>query len=174
MKLSKILWKIIDGILLITVFSMLLVVILQVLGRSFGRSIPWSEEMTRNLFVWTVNFGMVVGFRNVDHARVTFIFDLFKPSKAKEYIQLGLYATSGLVFFSMLALWNFQMTFRQLRIGETSPALGIPMFWVTLPMGICSVLALVAIVETVFFDKHTRSRILMKDIELVADMEEMK
>ena len=151
-----------------------MIVILQVIGRSFGKSIPWSEEMTRNLFLWTVNFGMVVGFKNVDHARVTFIFDLFKKSKVKDTMQLTLYFLSALGFFSLLAIWNFQMTFRQFRIGESSPALGIPMFWVTMPMGICSVLALVATVETVFFDKNSRARILMSDIDLVAEMEELK
>lgn len=174
MKLLKILWKIIDVILFMTVFSMLMIVILQVIGRSFGKSIPWSEEMTRNLFLWTVNFGMVVGFKNVDHARVTFIFDLFKPSKIKDIIQLSLYLLSAVGFFSLLSIWNFQMTIRQFNIGETSPALGIPMFWVTLPMGVCSILALIAAVETVLINKSSRTRILMRDIDLVADMEELK
>lgn len=77
MKIAKTLWRIIDVILFITVLSMLVVVLMQVLGRTFGKSIPWSEEMTRNLFIWTVNFGMVVGFKNVDHARVTFVYDFF-------------------------------------------------------------------------------------------------
>lgn len=175
MKTTKTLWKIIDGILFITVASMLVIVFAQVLGRTFGKSIPWSEEMTRNLFVWTVNFGMVVGFRNVDHARVTFVFNFFKDSKVKKNIQLAIYLVSGVVFFSLLSAWNVQMTVRQFKIGEMSPALGIPMFWVTMPLGLCSILALFAIVETVFFDKQSRAKILMTDSEAVGEeLEKLK
>ena len=153
---------------------MLVVVLMQVLGRTFGKSIPWSEEMTRNLFIWTVNFGMVVGFKNVDHARVTFVYDFFKPSKVRDFIQIVIYLLSAVIFFTFLTIWNFQMSFRQLRIREISPALAIPMFWVTIPMGVCSVLALIAVFYTVFLDPDKRERILMKDLELVANMEELQ
>ncbi|MCF7934432.1 MAG: TRAP transporter small permease [Spirochaetia bacterium] len=156
MKFRDVLWKIIDGILFAEVLGMLIVVSIQIIGRLVGNSVAWSEEMTRNLFVWTINFGMVVGFRRAEHARVTFVYDLFPKTPLMKNIQLGIYMISCLLFFSVAAYWNAGMTIRQIGSGEMSPALGIPMFFVTLPLSLCSVLAIIAIIQSVLLDPETR------------------
>ena len=171
METKGLLWKIIDGILLLTVAGMLIVVTLQVFGRLVGKSVPWSEEMTRNLFVWTINFGMAVGFRRAEHARVTFIYNFLPKHRVMKTIQLVIYVMSCIGFFSVAMYWNFGMTSRQIASGEISPALGIPMFIVTLPLGLCSLLAVIGIIQSVLFDKETREHLTMDEpAELIKEM----
>ncbi|OHD29502.1 MAG: hypothetical protein A2Y31_00035 [Spirochaetes bacterium GWC2_52_13] len=155
------LWRVVDSILLLTVSGMLLVVIIQVVGRIISKSVPWSEELTRYLFLWTVNIGMAVGMRYADHASVNVIYLLLPKTKIVRRIHLSIYATSCVVFFALLTYWNIGMTFRQFNSGEMSPALELPMFLVSLPLFVCDILAAVGLVQSAFFDKSTRERIVM-------------
>lgn len=154
---GRFLWKIVDAILFLGVSGMLVVVIIQVAGRLTGVSLPWSEEMTRNLFVWTVFFGMAVGFRYAEHARITFLLNMF-PHKLKKF-QTVLYLFSSMLFFCAVLVLGIGMTWRQFRSGEMSPATGIPMFFITLPVSLSSVLAIIGLVQSVLFDETTKRSI---------------
>lgn len=153
-----IIWRIADAVLLIGVGGMLVTVTMQIITRFLGKSLPWTEEMTRNLFVWSVFFGMAVGFRYTEHARVTFFLKLF-PEKIKK-LQLLVYVISSLVFFGVTTRLGFLMTMRQYRSGEMAPATGIPMFLVTIPIALTSVLAIIGVIQSAFFDKETKETIL--------------
>jgi TRAP-type C4-dicarboxylate transport system permease small subunit len=157
------LWRIVDGVLFITVSGMLVVIVIQVISRIIGRSVPWTEEMTRYLFLWTINFGMVMGMRNADHASVNIVYLLLPKSRLIERIHLVIYTASILLFFTLLTYWNIGMTLRQYRSLEISPALGIPMFLVTFPLFICNILAVMALIHSVFLDEKTKKRIILAD-----------
>jgi TRAP-type C4-dicarboxylate transport system permease small subunit len=154
MKAGRFLWKIVDAILFLGVSGMLVVVIVQVIGRLIGVSLPWSEEMTRNLFVLTVFLGMAVGFRYAEHARVTFLLKIF-PEKLQKF-QTALYLLSSVLFFGVVFVLGIGMTWRQFRNGEMSPATGIPMFFITLPISLCSILAIIGLVQSILFDETTK------------------
>ena len=149
---KSLLWRIIDCIIFINITGMVVVICLQVISRMINQSVCWSEELTRNFFIWTVNFGMAYGFRKVEHARVTFIFDLLPSTKLFKNIQGIIYLLSCITFFVVVAYLNYGMTYRQYLSCEMSPALGIPMFYVTLPLMICSILSIVALIQSYFFD----------------------
>jgi TRAP-type C4-dicarboxylate transport system permease small subunit len=150
-------WKVIDALLFLEVGGMLVIVMLQVISRLMGASLPWTEEMTRNLFVWTVFFGMAVGFRNAEHARVTFFINYFPKTLKK--VQTILYFISSILFFIIVAYLGARMSLRQFMNGESAPATGLPMFLVTLPISMCSLLAIIGISQSIFMDKETRSKI---------------
>lgn len=173
MQKKRILWKIVDSILFATVGGMLVVIIIQVVGRVIGASVPWSEELTRYLFLWTVSFGMAVGMRYADHASVNVLYLVLPKTKIIQKIHLVIYTLSCLVFFALLTYWNYAMTMRQLRNGEISPALELPMFLVTIPLFLCDILAIIGLVQGVFFDAHTRDRITMiEPVETLEMLEE--
>ncbi len=157
MTVGGLLWKITDGVLFLGVSGMLAVVIIQVIGRAVGVSLPWSEEMTRNLFVWSTFLGMAVGFRYAEHARVTFLLDIL-PQKCRKY-QVALYLLSSVLFLGVVSVLGMGMTFRQFINGETAPATGIPMFLVTLPISLSSILAIAGSIQSVFFDETTKKTI---------------
>jgi TRAP-type C4-dicarboxylate transport system permease small subunit len=142
---------------------MLIVIVIQVAGRIAGESVPWSEELTRYLFLWTVNFGMAVGMRNAEHASVNVIYYLLPKTRIIQKTLLFIYVISCFAFFVLLTYWNLTMTVRQFNSEEMSPALGMPMFLVTLPLFICNILATVGLVQSAFFDEQTKKRLTMPD-----------
>lgn len=163
MKKKNILWRITEGIIFINVMTMLIVVIIQVVGRTLTSSLPWTEELTRYCFLWTVNFGMTIGLLEASHASVTIVFTAFKKhQELVGKIRMWIYFFACAVFFMFALYWNLGMTRRQVGNFESSPALGIPMYFVTLPLFICDILALVALVQSVFFDKEVRDIICLK------------
>ncbi len=171
MKTQGVLWKIVDGILLLSVAGMLFTVLLQIATRLLGQSVPWTEEMTRNLFVLTVFMGLAVGFRRVEHARMTFFMKLM-PRVIQE-AQVHLYFLGGVVFFSVLAYRGFRMSLQQFLSGEMSPASGIPMFVVTAPITLGAVLSIVALVQTIYIDKRAREKLIQEEEEGVVGAEDL-
>lgn len=163
MQIDRALWKAVDGLLFLQVSGMLVIVVVQIIGRIVGKSVPWSEEMTRNLFVWAVNCGMAVGFRNAEHARVTLALKIL-PAKLKK-LQAALYAGSCIAFFLIVSVLGYGITARQFRNGEMAPATGIPMFLITLPIMLCSVLALIGTIQSLLFDPKTR-QVIMEEEEI--------
>lgn len=163
-------WKVVDAILFVTVSSMLLVIAVQVVSRIAGKSVPWTEELSRYLFLWTVNFGMAVGMRHADHASVNFVYLVIPKKEIIKKIHLGIYTLSCVLFFSLLTYWNFSMTMRQLKSGEISPAMEIPMFLVTLPLFVCDILACIGLVYGVLFDEKVSKRIIDAGAEEVSDL----
>ena len=88
---------------------------------------------------------MAVGMRQANHASVNILYMVLPKKKWIEIVHLVIYTVSALVFFSLLSYWNYGMTMRQLRSGEISPALEIPMFLVSLPLFICDLLAVIGV-----------------------------
>ncbi|MGP1419503.1 MAG: TRAP transporter small permease [Sphaerochaetaceae bacterium] len=169
---SGLLWKIVEGMIFCTVLSMLIVVVIQVIGRVLSNSLPWTEELTRYCFLWTVNFGMTIGILNAAHSYVTIVYDLFKTKKQLVgQIRKWIYFIACVIFFGFACYWNLGMTLRQISNGEMSPALGIPMFIVTIPLFICDILALLASVQSVFFLKSTADVIGLKPISNTENLE---
>ncbi len=169
MKERGVLWTVVDGVLLISVGGMLVTVLLQIATRLAGNSVPWTEELTRNLFVLTIFMGLAVGFRRVEHARMTFLLRYFPSTLQK--MQPHFYVAGGLLFFGVLAYRGVILSLQQYRSGEISPALGIPMFLVTAPIPIGAVLAIIAILQSVYGDKVTREKLLQSDEEGIVDAE---
>lgn len=151
------LWRLVDYILLLCVAGLMVTVTLQVISRLMGQSLPWTEETTRYLFIWTAFLGLAAGFRSAEHARIGIVINLLPPVLKR--LCLHLYVVAGLVFFSVVGYKGFQLVMRQFHNGETSPALGIGMYLVTLPVVLSAVLAILAHFESVYRDPALREQI---------------
>jgi TRAP-type C4-dicarboxylate transport system permease small subunit len=171
MKKTRILWKIVDGVLFLGVAGMLATVILQVISRIAGHSVPWTEEVTRNLFVLTVFFGLSVGFRRVEHARMTFVLRFFPAWVQKA--QLHLYFVGGALLFGVVTRQALRIVVQQFRSGEMSPASGIPMYVVSLPVLVGAVLSLIGIFQSVYLDSKTQERLLHEEEEGLAGADDL-
>jgi TRAP-type C4-dicarboxylate transport system permease small subunit len=155
---KSILWKLVDLLLLCGVTGMLTAVALQVLTRMQLHSLPWTEELTRYLFIWTTFVGLAAGFRSAEHARIDLVVSMLP--RAFQRFTLHLRVAAGLLFFSVVAYYGYKLTLQQYHSGEMSPALGIGMFIVTLPVVLSALLAMLALVESAYFDPVTRQRLL--------------
>ena len=78
--IDRVLAKIEETICLILLTAMILVITLQVLNQALFhiRSIVWTEEVSRILFVWSIMIGSSLAARKGDHLTVDFIYTHFK------------------------------------------------------------------------------------------------
>ncbi|WP_165976888.1 TRAP transporter small permease [Arthrobacter nitrophenolicus] len=151
-------WKAVDALLFVGICAMLLSLAAQMVSRQMGASLSWTEELTRFLFMDTTFLGMAAGFRAAVHPRVNFVV-AWGPAWLKK-VSMHLYAVCGTVFFSVLIYKTWELMLQQYAAGESSPALGLKMFLVTLPLVISAALAIVAHITTVYFSPYMRKRIL--------------
>jgi len=130
----------------IAVFGVLLVVLLQVSSRLFGFPVSWTEEATRYLFVWMIFLGLAAGFRTVETARVTVLIAMM-PSIIRR-LSVPIYVLSSVVFFVLTGWTGYHLVQQQLMMNETAATLAIPMWLIGTIMPLSSILAVLAIVES--------------------------
>jgi len=151
------LWRFVDFLLLLSVTGVLVTVSLQFASRLIGQALPWTEEVSRYLFIWMAFLGMAAGFRSAQHARVSAFINLMPPLLKRLLVHL--YVLAGFVFFSVVAYEGFQLSLRQFHSGETSPALGVGMYLVSLAVALSAALAILAHFESVYRDPALREKI---------------
>jgi TRAP-type C4-dicarboxylate transport system permease small subunit len=151
------LWKIVDAIVLVGVAGMVVTVSIQVISRTLGEAVAWTEELTRFLFIYTVFLGMAAGFRHAEHARIAFL--LAKLPRVGQQLGAHLYAVTGVVFFLVVGYYGWELVLQQYESDETSPALGLGMYLVTAPIVVSAALAIVAHVQSVYRSPKLRARL---------------
>lgn len=147
-------WKAVNALLFLGVTVMLLAVGAQVVSRFFGASITWTEELTRLVFQAMMFLGMAAGFRSAAHPRVALLV-----SRGPRWVRQAsahIYAAVGIAFFVVLLVISWQLMMRQVSTGESSPALGLGMYVVTIPLVLSAALAILAHIQTVYFSKEMR------------------
>ena len=111
-------------------------VLTQVLGRSFGSSPVWTEELTRYAMLFMVAFGAGLAIRSGDLVNVDVVCEALPGQWPRRLRLVSALATFALCAFLIPAAWKY------VSIGElqTSPALGVRMDYIHL-----SVLALLIV-----------------------------
>ena len=112
-------------------FLAVLVILLtvQILLRFFfGRTLSWSEEVSRFAFVWAVYFGFVLAARDNKHIRVTAQFTCLSPK-----LRVVLFTLADTIW----SLFNFVMVFvsgkftlSMIRYPYVSQTTGLNLLWV--------------------------------------------
>ncbi len=118
--------------------TMVVVVLVQVVGRLADAPVPWSEELTRALFIWMVFIGMASSMRAADAARVTVLL-MYVPSLRR--VALPIYVVGCLGFFALMGWTGFSMVRQQLMMGETIATLAVPSWVIGIVMPISAVIA---------------------------------
>ncbi|UEM19036.1 TRAP transporter small permease [Skermanella mucosa] len=137
--LDHLIWRAVDALLFVIVLGLVVTVSCQALSRLTGASVPWTEELSRFLFIWTAFLGMATGFRRGEHPSITFLIDAL-PGWAR-VVSRYLTAVSTTVLFAIIGWHAVGLLMQQMDFGETSPVLGIGMWIATVPVILGSVLA---------------------------------
>ena len=95
----KILEKIIDTVCVILMFTLFIVILMQILFRYFfNMPLKWTEELARYVFVWVSMIGWTYGTRYDTHIQVNIFSNLF-PKKIKSFVFLFIQLLS--IIFSL-------------------------------------------------------------------------
>ncbi len=124
------------------IILLLALVIVEVIFRYLRIPLYWAEEVSRYLFVWMVMFGCIVGLEKKMHFRIDFLTTRINNKIFKK----ALFIFSN--FIAIIFLWY--MFFKGITLcirtqGATTPALGIPHFYIYLAIPIASLLMMVHI-----------------------------
>ncbi len=152
--LDAVVWRVVDAVLLACVAVLALTVGAQVVSRLAGASVPWTEELSRFLFLWTAFLGMACGFRRLEHPRIALLLPLLR--RLGPAFAVHVYVAASLAFFSVTGWHAAGFVVQQLRFGERSAVLGVGMYVASLPMLIACVLAVFATLVTAYVDRSTR------------------
>lgn len=143
--------RLIEWVLRLTMGGIVLVVLVQIVGRLSGHPFSWTEELTRALFIWMIFIGMAASMRHADAARVTVALQwLARPLRC---IAVPVYMVACLGFFGLMAWTGIGMVRQQLMMNETIATLGWPS-WVI--GSVVPVSALIAIACTLVSLRDTR------------------
>jgi TRAP-type C4-dicarboxylate transport system permease small subunit len=121
--------------LLFVVFSTLMFVNV-VMRYVFQNAIPWAEEITLLCFVWFVWFAIPFSTKLDNHARVSFIQDLF-PDRVKAVLNLLLSVTT-IALFAIIIVSGIRYLGHSAVRGKTGLLVAYPMwvFYIPAPLGL--------------------------------------
>lgn len=153
-----------DVVLAGTFIVMILAMAIQVLNRTFWQySMPWLEEASLFAMLYMVLIGTEAGLRDGSQIAVTMLPDKLK-GRARLAVQL-LAKVAVLVFSVAMLIGSYNLVQQQVSSGQTSPALGWPM-WV--PYGSFAVaFTLIVIVQAIALVLQVRA--LIANDESIAD-----
>lgn len=131
-QVDRALWRVVDAVILVAVIGMVCLIALQVGSRFADASIPWTEELSRFLFIWTIWLGLAAGFRNGQHPAVTLLPEQL-PAGAQRALRI-LAALASITLFAVVTRYGWALMLQQLRFGEQSAILQVGMWLTTLPL----------------------------------------
>lgn len=135
-----------EFILCILLVAMTVILGIQIVARYvFNSSLVWSEELVRYLFVWSAFLGVPYCIRRKSSIKV----DQFRNNMPVGFQTFLLYFDKILIFalFFVLAIFSFDLVKSTYISGQTSAAMGIPMWTVQSSVLVGSVLSMIRIVQ---------------------------
>ena len=101
-----------------------------------NQSFAWTEEFS--IFLMIV-LAMVAGSAAVArerHIRIEYFADGGSPARQRALARFS--ALVVMLFFVILAVLSVRLVYDDIRYGETSPGIGVPQWWYSIWLPICS------------------------------------
>jgi len=115
----------------------------------FSFSIIGADELATFMFLWAALFGAAAGFKYNQHGSVPLLANLL-PRRTRRVADLAVLLIMA-AFFLFLTWYTWLFLAQSFRIGQTSPATGIPVWVVNAgiftALGLCSLRCLIAVVR---------------------------
>jgi C4-dicarboxylate transporter DctQ subunit len=134
--LRKLLDYLEEYILSISLLIMTFITFANVLARKvFSASWAFTEEITTALFILSSLLGAAAAAKKGAHMGLSVLTDLI-PKRYQKYIAL-ITVLSAAVFCGFLIKYGFDMVLSEIKMGQTTPAMGWPewVFGLFIPVG---------------------------------------
>lgn len=130
--------------------AMTIIIFIQVVMRYvFQNSLSWSEELARYLFIWLVYIGISYGCKIMKHIKIDAALRLF-PKKVRPYIVI-LGDLCVLTFTVYIVVTGYQFLGFQSSMGKVSPALKIPVEFISAAPMVGFGLAAIRTIQTIIY-----------------------
>ncbi|MBO8162157.1 MAG: TRAP transporter small permease [Brevibacillus sp.] len=131
----KVLNKIENIFVVVTIFLATVLVFVNVVLRAFGAGTTWSEELIRYLIIWLTFIGGSICVRKGEHVGIELLPE-FLPNRFKRVLRI-IVNVIVISFLLFLLKYSVELTQFNFQTGQTAPALGIPMYivYLCLPIG---------------------------------------
>ncbi|MDL2272542.1 TRAP transporter small permease [Desulfovibrio sp. OttesenSCG-928-I05] len=126
--------KVLVGSLVFTV----LLIFSQIIARTFGSSLSWSEELARYIFIWQIWLGMSIGLKDNKHIHVEMLYQFIKGRPAR--VMKIIVTILCIVLCGVLVYYGGIYTQNALKRGTLSAALRMPLWWVYLALPFSSLI----------------------------------
>ena len=127
-----------DWLTVVVMALLALITFANVLVRYFtSQSFAWTEELSVFLMIvlaLVAGSAAVARNRNI---RIEFFADSGSEARQRALARFG--AFMMFVFFAVLAVLSARVVYDDVRFGETSPGIGVPIWWYTMWMPVMSV-----------------------------------
>jgi TRAP-type C4-dicarboxylate transport system permease small subunit len=128
--------RIICGILM---FAMMVIIFSQVIARyAFNRSLSWSEEVGRYIFVWISFLGLAAAYKQGAHVALDLLLKSLKGAARRTLEMVNIVLI--IVLSSAIIISGFKLF--QVGMRQKSTALKLPMHWVFIVVPVCGILLL--------------------------------
>lgn len=118
-----------EFLMLVFLGAMTLIMGIQVLSRYvLGMSLSWSEELTRYLFIWSGFLSVSYCTRRCVSIKIEQFVAIF-PRRGKAMFKVVNH-TVELILFIYILPYAWKYFYSAVLSGQTSPALGLPMYYV--------------------------------------------
>lgn len=122
---------------------------LQVIMRyAFGHALPWPEEFCRYCYVWMTYLSIGLTIRRRSYFRVTALVDML-PKRATAAFEV-IAQLINLAFFGWACYASFGIIASLRTSAQSSPSMGIPMFYVYLILPVGMVIATLRAIQMIY------------------------
>lgn len=137
-------------IVVICMFGIVILTFTAVIARYvFRMPIAGADEIATFMFLWASLFGASAAFKYNKHGGVPLLVDLL-PVKLRRLSDL-LVLTITAMFFAFLSYYSWKFLSQSIRVGQTSPATGIPVWTINagifVALSMCAIRCLEAVVR---------------------------
>lgn len=114
---------------------MSVVVFIQVVFRWIGASLPWTEEVSRYLLVWTTFMGGAYGVKTYAHIGVG-AFTLLLPKKIRKALSIFV-MVCGIILCGVIFHFGVRLVQLNFSIMQLTPAMRMPIayMYLAIPIG---------------------------------------
>lgn len=109
---------------------------------------PWVDEIFKYFVIWGTMIGFAVSLRHQHHIKVDALYGML-PQNMKRYMDV-LSNGIGLLFCVLFTLWSVQLVMINIKSGQVSMDVGIPMWVVYLIVPLAGVLFGLRFLESIY------------------------
>ena len=127
-----------DWLIVLTMAALALITFVNVVVRYFtDASFAWTEEISVFLMIVLAMVGGSSAVARDQHIRIEFFSGNGSAQRRRRLARLGALMTA--LLFTVLAVLSVRLVWDDWRYEETSPGIGVPQWWYSMWLPICSV-----------------------------------